>query len=277
MSKKTKIKETQARESDIEEFKARQALKKFVCNHLEATNPDQDIPLYELLHMVGDDPAKSLVEDTLDGLLNSATMRKVTRIFSRATEAGDGSRSIAPLYESLHFVGCDLTKSVIDSELKKSFDLNTYRTIVIGIQLGIEAWEGGDLNFELQRELAELRFHKFVRLEEKEPRVISHRLEVAEAIYDAFCDPVWAAQHLAKSMIDFPESAEILYHMARYCSLAYFFEPEDMPKKSLSLKLLDQAVALDPSLKETASKDSDLLYVLKDPESKKNGKGKTKS
>lgn len=174
-----------------------------------------------------------------------------------------GSEEGPTLYDLLHHVGDDVIKGQIETRLEKELDLKTLRTIRIGFQLGIEAWEGGDLDFELQRELAELRFEKFLKLEDAEPEVISHRLEVAEAIYDAFCDPVWAAQHLAKSMIDFPESGEILYHMARYCSLAYFFEPEDTPKKSLSLKLLDQAVLLDPSLRAMAENESDFSCVLK--------------
>jgi hypothetical protein len=330
MTKKSKTKEAVPLPSEIdpEELKAMQVLKRFVRERIANTKPEEDVPFYELLDAVGDDPVKSGVTYMLETLLDKRTMKKVLRIFFEESgfdggfEWGDmiqmairrsvadgtpkdqqsliesmrenvknlsgvdigpkktsseistikGSEEGPTLYDLLHHVGDDVIKVQIESRLKKELDEKTLRTIRIGFQLGIEGWEGGDLDFELQRELAELRFDKFLKLEDKEPGVISHRLEVSEAIYDAFCDPIWAAQHLAKSMIDFPESAEILYHMARYCSLAYFFEPEDMPKKILSLKLLDQAAVLDPTLRETAAKESDFTYVLDEPSKKKSGK-----
>jgi len=324
MAKKPKTQVAKAFETDSEELKARRVLKKFVRERIANTKPEEDIPLYQLLDSVGDDPVKSGVAGMLEALLDKKTMKKVLRIFIEETGFDGGMqwedliqmasrRSIADgtpkdqeelqermrenvkilsgldigpketlsesssakqsqgsvtIYDLLHYVGDDVIKVQIESRLEKEFNKKTLRIIRIGFQLGIESWEGGDLDFELQREFAELRYEKLWKLEEKEPGVISHRLDVAEAIYDAFCDPVWAAQHLAKSMIDFPDSTEILYQMARYCSLAYYFEPEDTAKKTLSLRLLDQAVALDPSLRSKAYNEYDFSNVLKKPEAR---------
>ena len=242
-------------------------LRNYVRDRLRSTSPNDDQSLYVSLHLIGDDVVKGNVQNVLLSLLSLESVSKLTRIFFdeitkdsptpldepeyeldsenfpkiRDLDSDQDEDEVPSLYELFHQVGDDLLKSSIEDRVIKEFDTKTYRTILLGFELGVDYAEGLHRD-DLDRLITAKRLERVSKMKGEEGNFL-----IAEGIWRVHRDPVKAAKQLVVSLIEDSFHYETLLSLARYCYLAYRMHDQEHFKWN-SIEFLKHALRQDPGI-----------------------------